>query len=344
MLINTLQKHKYALINAFKTTLASFIGFLVGHFLGKWLNVPEMYSWIVITVLIIMSSQTNIGGLTSKSWMRMLGTLWSIIIALIILLLFPTLATLQIILCLVFIYIGVFIASTFPKYTYVGLLGALTLGMILFSSDPSIKFALSRALEIIIGIIISMLISRFIIPIHASQRIHETYATCLKTINTLHGKLFDEVRHDEIISQIFSNFTQQFALTKEITYEKHRKYIKFYETLNYSLRQLYRYICVSYEYIHVYTEKRTEFAGHHEFIALHTSISEALNHLSDNFSSLNTQHRMEIEKLNAQFSAFKSTLHLAPEYIHVSTLVFSLTRTLQMLEEVYAIQKRIFNT
>lgn len=305
---------------------------------------PEMYSWIVITILVIMSAQTNMGGLTNKSIMRMLGTLWSVLIALVILLVFSTLPAMQVILCLIFIYIGAFIAATYPKYSYVGLLGAVTLAIILFASDPNIKFALSRGFEIILGIIIAFIVGRFVFPIHASKRIFHSYSDCLIQIRTLHRELVDGGKYELLLAQIFTHFNKQITLTSEIMYENQKKRIKDYQALNYATRQLYRYICVSYEYIHAYPEKRAEFAEHPEFIALHSSISEALNHLSDNFASLNTQNHVEIEKLNAQFSAFKSTLHLAPEYIHVSTLVFSLTRTLQMLEEVYAIQKRIFNT
>ena len=62
MITNMLYSKRYSLINALKAVLASAIAYLLGRVLGDWLNIEQMYSWIVITVLVVMSSQPNIGG------------------------------------------------------------------------------------------------------------------------------------------------------------------------------------------------------------------------------------------------------------------------------------------
>lgn len=336
-------QHRYALINAFKATIASLIGYVVGHSLGDWLNIPAMYAWIVVTILIVMSSQPNLGGATGKAVMRIAGTFWSVVIAIIILLLLPDFRLTQIMLCLIFIFIGVYIATAFIKYTYAGLLGALTLGIILFAKSPSITFALSRGLEVLLGIVIAVVITRFLFPIKASDRILHSYANSLFSIGKLHLKLTEGGRHDWLLSEIFSHFNEQISLQKEIAYEPEKVRLDHYCQTTYLMRQLYRYVCVVYEYIETYPEKRQRFTQEAEFTRLHTMFSKLLHRFADTFETHRLDENIDITAFQSQLEAFKTVFNMPREYVHVNTLIFSLDRLVSTLKEMHQMQQQLFS-
>ena len=70
-----LNSNKYAAINAVKASIAVAIAYTVGYCLGKLLGIEQMYLWMVITVLVVMSTQPNLGGALDKALMRFLGTI-----------------------------------------------------------------------------------------------------------------------------------------------------------------------------------------------------------------------------------------------------------------------------
>ena len=67
-----LNSNKYAAINAIKASVAIGIAYLVGLYLGKVLDIDQIYMWVVITVLVVMSTQPNLGGVLGKALMRFL--------------------------------------------------------------------------------------------------------------------------------------------------------------------------------------------------------------------------------------------------------------------------------
>lgn len=74
-----LNSNKYAAINALKATIAVAIAYTLGLLLGNFFNIEQMYLWMTITVVVVMSTQPNLGGALDKALMRFFGDgHWSI--------------------------------------------------------------------------------------------------------------------------------------------------------------------------------------------------------------------------------------------------------------------------
>ncbi|WP_119343142.1 FUSC family protein [Facilibium subflavum] len=334
---------RYAIINAFKASVASLIAYFIGLLLGTWLQEPRMYTWIVITVLVIMSSQPNLGGALDKALMRMLGTIIGAAVSIISLLALSNWHTLQILVCLIFIFIGVYVATTSKKYTYVGVLGAITVGMILMAEHTTITFALYRSFEVLLGACIALLTNRYLLPIKASKRIIEAYKNTVFCIQQLHQKLFQKDAYENVLSDTFSLFSQQIALQKEIKLETKRN-LDCYKEITHLTRRLYRYVCVVYEYIHNYPQKHERFSHQPEFIQLHNLIDKALIDLANNFHNHHLKRTLSLDTIQTQLEAFKQTLNLESRFHHASTLIFSLETIITTIKGIDQAQKQLFAT
>jgi uncharacterized membrane protein YgaE (UPF0421/DUF939 family) len=243
-----LNNNKYSLINAAKTSLGCIIGFTLGHVIEYCFNVEQSYMWIVITVLVVMSTQPNLGGALDKAFMRFIGTIISSIFAVAIIV--TSVNQYEMFgLCLIFVMISVFIAGASSKYSYAGSLSAITMVVIILNKDVSVHLAILRTIEISQGIIIALLVNRFVFPIRAEKRINESFSKNIKNSRKFFQILFDEREkvHEDLMSNIFSEFSQQLSLLKEIGYES--KNAASYKKMSLSGRRVYRYMILIYEYI-----------------------------------------------------------------------------------------------
>ncbi|NDS72219.1 FUSC family protein, partial [Francisella tularensis subsp. holarctica] len=176
-----LNSNKYAAINAFKACIAIVIAYLVGSFLGRIFGIERMYLWMSVTVMVVMSTQPNLGGAVDKALMRFLGTVIGAVIAIIIVACVKNYIH-EFMLILPFIFLAVYFAGA-TKYSYAGTLAGITLIIIMFNQQPGVQVAIYRAVEISLGIIISLIVNRFILPIRAETRLKESYS---KTIAQIH--------------------------------------------------------------------------------------------------------------------------------------------------------------
>ncbi|MCF6766058.1 FUSC family protein [Thiotrichales bacterium 19S3-7] len=340
VLINT----NYALLNALKAVIASFIGYLIGHFLGDYLNVTQMYSWIVVTILVIMSSQPNLGGAIDKAVMRFFATAFTAVIAIAIIYFFSEQAWTVLAFSLCLIFIGVFIANSIPKYTYAGVLGSVTVAITMFGQNISVSFAFYRALEVLIGIFIALLINRFVFPIRAEKQIEKSFSETIREIKNLHDYLIEGKSYETLLSKLFSHFSKQITLLKEIKYEKAKIHMDHYSQINRTIRRLYRHICILHEYIDTYPEKRQKFSHHNHFLALFDVIKQLLKQLEVSFLHKKVMPTDELDKAQEKLKAFMETLNIEPEYRHSSTLVFSLQSIINMIEAITQAQKSIYQS
>ncbi|WP_116963480.1 FUSC family protein [Fastidiosibacter lacustris] len=331
----TLGSNVYSSINAIKAVIATVIGYLVGCWLGFWLDVPEMYAWIVVTILVVMSSQPNLGGALEKAKMRFLGTIVATLCSIVILLLMPGFPIWQMMLGLCLIAVGVFTATASTKYMYAGVLGAITIAIILFGSRASLEIAIYRASEVFIGITIAIIVNRYLFPIRASRRIYQSFSQSMMCINKLHQKLFVGDDHEDILVEIFTHFSKQITLQKEIVYEKEKIHLKQYKATTRYLRQLYRYTCVIYEYINRYPKKRERFANSNEFKALHEAIRVLFEKISNSFKQQKfDDYSDDFKCLTKLLAAFTETLNIQVEFRYASTLIFSLNMIVDTLQAI----------
>ena len=327
--------NRFSFINAFKAIIASLFGYILGHALGWWLGVDQMYTWIVITILVVMSSQPNLGGALEKAKMRLLGTIMGSIMAIIILFIFPHNSWLQVIFALILIFIGVYIATASSKFMYAGVLGCVTVSIILFSKEVTLIIAFFRTLEVILGVLIAIIINRFIFPIRASDRLYFSFSETLLLLKTLHERLIKKIDYDEVLVKVFMQFTKQLSLYKEISNEKDKVNLDYYKILTSQLRQLYRYNAVIYDYITLYPAKKIRFSNSIEFNDIHAAISELMSKMALDFKNKKSNcYQSSFNIIEKKLEDFKNTMRVDPKYRHVNTLVFSLEKNIEIFKTI----------
>lgn len=203
-------------VHAFKTALACLLGVLITKFA---VHLPAD-QWLVVTIIVVMCAQMNVGGMLQKSYMRFLGTISGSLISIIVLQLFGP----EIIAITATITIAAFIfsylATSDKSYSEAGTLGAATVVIILLSTHPTLTIAIERFIEITLGIIIAVVISQFILPIHARTRLRYNQANTLLQFKDYYQKFtsitnLDQIETANLDDDIIQSLLKQRTLAKE---------------------------------------------------------------------------------------------------------------------------------
>lgn len=241
----TFEYHR--VIHGIKTAIAC----LVGLAIFKFFNLPSG-QWIPITVVVVMSAQVNFGGALQKAYMRFLGTVSGVGITILTLLLFDhNMAVIFVVVFCASVFFA-YIASSSGNISYAGVLGGTTLLLTLTSADSNIDYALERGLYIAVGIAIALLVSRFVFPIHAREKLRFNVAATLRSLRQLYFKsiqtTLDETMQgldSKLDKVITNNFTLQPQLIEEAAvgsryFSLHKK--KLFASLVGVERRVYRLI------------------------------------------------------------------------------------------------------
>lgn len=166
-------------IHSLKTAFACLLGFVVTS-----MATFHMGQWLIITIIVVMCGQLNVGSVLQKSYMRFLGTLAGSLLAILTITLFGTdlyVSALSVALsALIFSYI----ATSKKSYNDAGTLGAVTTTIILVGQNPTVMVASERFLEISVGILIAAFISQFILPVHARIHLKRTQALTFRQLRS----------------------------------------------------------------------------------------------------------------------------------------------------------------
>lgn len=323
-----LNSKKYATINALKAALAAFIAYLLGLFLESHFHMAQSYLWIVITVLVVMSTQPNLGGALDKALMRFLGTVIGAIVAITILLLVPR--WLHYYFAIPFIIFAVYTAGSSSKFSYAGTLSGITLIIILLNQNPGVQVAMYRAAEISLGIGISLLVNRLVFPIRAETRLKESYAKTILQIRDFFEILFIERNddHRKLRESLFGEFAKHLNLIKELKYEKSDKSVKEFEKMSLYSRRLYRYMIISYEYLESrFSDKTLENLDDEVFKRFKQHIIESLEDIAKDIKSRKRISYHEIVKYD------KHILPLLENEQHDEIFLFCIRMFLDALEK-----------
>lgn len=205
----------YRIVHSLKTALACSLGLM----LEKYYNWPSG-QWVPITIMVVMSAQIHFGGAVHKASMRMLGTTAGVIITIFTLLIFGN--NIGIILLTVFISVIFFtyIASGQDNISYAGTLGGVTVILILAGQNVGITEALQRGGYIAIGIIIALLVSRFIFPFHARDHLKYRIVTTLRNLSKLYlismeSQLANTAGYEKLNAKILKHINEQPKLLHE---------------------------------------------------------------------------------------------------------------------------------
>lgn len=212
------------LVHSFKTAVALLFGLLISYLF----KLPLQGRWVVITILVVMCAQSRVGAILQKSYMRFLGTVIGASVASLTLwLVYPNVALTIFILCIATAIFS-YIADSPSTWSEAGPLGAVTLIIIVISPNPNLYTVMSRFLEINLGIIIALLVSRFIWPLHSRTQLRSILIANLHNLKDLVQKLEEfTFTNDENIpkpqdileNKILNNIGIQKKLFKEVMSE-----------------------------------------------------------------------------------------------------------------------------
>jgi len=291
-----LNSNKYAAINALKASLAAGIAYLVGLCLGKVFGIDQMYMWMVITVLVVMSTQPNLGGALDKALMRFLGTIIGALVAIVLTFVLPK--DLLVLGMLPFIVLCVYTAGASSRYSYAGTLSGITLIIILLNKNPSLQVAILRATEISLGIAIALIVNRFIYPIRAETRLKQSYAKAVLQVRDFFDILFIERNdnHQKLRESLFHEFAKHLNLIKELKYEKSAKSVREFEKMSLHIRRLYRYMIVMYEFIETQSgnDKFSQLKDDEVFVEFNNHIVESLTNVA---AGINKRQRISYKQI-----------------------------------------------
>lgn len=174
-------------IHSIKTSLACFIGFVVAgyaHF--------RTDQWLIITTLVVMCGQINVGSMIQKSYMRFLGTMAGAAISILTLYFFGANYTISMIVVVLSAILFSFIATSKKSYNDSGTLGAVTVAIILIGNNPTIVSGFERCAEILVGILIAAVVSQLIFPVHAKNHLRNNQAMTIRKLRTFYTLIFSD--------------------------------------------------------------------------------------------------------------------------------------------------------
>lgn len=212
---------RYRVIHSIKTAIACLIGLAI----EKYFDWPSG-QWVPITVMVVMSAQTHFGGAVRKATMRFLGTVGGVITAITALWFFGS--TMMVVICTIFFasLLFTYIASEHGDISYAGTLGGVTVILVLTGQQVGIDVAIQRGCYIIIGIIIALLVSRFVFPIHARNRLRYHVAITLRNLSNLYISAIQtencsaqKNQNNDLASELNSKITDDIAAQPKLVYE-----------------------------------------------------------------------------------------------------------------------------
>ena len=293
----------YRVIHGIKTAIACLLGFT----LETYYDWPFGH-WIPITSMVVMSAQTHFGGAVHKAFMRFLGTMCGVTTAAVALWLFNNDIFVTASVIFISIMIFAYIASSHRDISYAGTLGGVTVILILAGQNVGLETAIQRGSAITLGIVIALLVSRFIFPIHARDRFRYHVATTLRNLNKLYSSMTLlptglKYQEGEIAAKLNSNIAADIAAQPRLIHEAivgsrefAAKKVFFNAIINseQNLNRLINLICLS-----LYEAKSLADAEKQlqETIELNKVIRHSLNNLADSFE-LNEKPRklMDLNK------------------------------------------------
>lgn len=276
--------NKQSLINSFKTVLACLLGLVATHFLHI-----EMAQWVVISILIVMAGQYRVGGAIKKGYARLLATVIGGSLAAITLFFFSNNLLFTYIALFIFIFFFAYLASNSKDNTYLYAFGAVTMTIILLNPNPQIKAAYDRIIEILLGVSIAILVTRFVFPIHAGISLRLTTARILLALKEMYQLSICEEKTFFLISkktdieeEIVQYFSNQLVLLQEAVAESNevkKKKLK-YILLNRLERRLMRCIYMLHYTLKLSLKQYSHILTTTEFKKLHQSVMIALENLA----------------------------------------------------------------
>lgn len=340
--------HSDRLINSVKTALACLIGFSIARYTHFHVD-----QWLIITILVVMCAQVNVGGMLIKSYMRFLGTLTGSIIAILTLAIFGNDRSV-IAIVIAFSAMGFsFIATSKKSYNDSGALGAVTVAIILMGAHPTIQSGIERCIEICLGILIAALVSQFIFPIHARDRLRRNQAA---TIHQLRDYYITMLMHKHLSNKnmidadenIVKSLINQRKLADEARREKFGPafHIDFFTHSLWCEKEILRSITFMHHAFLNIRSQQIVLQNNSLLQEFHQSTCQTLEKIALNIRQKNQAAEISLPNMMPLKNAFIQTDIVATrdERIQLDAFIFGaevlLMRLAKLVELIFALDKR----
>ncbi len=272
------------LIHSIKTAIACLFGFVIAgyvHFRSE--------QWLIITTLVVMCAQVNVGSMIQKSYMRFLGTVAGSSIAILTILIFGANYIASITSVVISAILFSFIATSNKNYSEAGTLGVVTVVIILIGQNPTVASGFERFLEISVGIIIAAIVSQFIFPIHAKDHLRRNQAKTLRKLRTFYSMIFSDHLSLGAISELREldeDIAKSLIAQRKLACEAKREHFGSLFNLDYFQQSLWfekeilRSIIFMYYAYHNSEESKKICCEIKEVHIFHQGISEALDKIA----------------------------------------------------------------
>lgn len=342
------------LVHSLKTAIALLFGLLISYLF----KLPLQGRWVVITILVVMCAQSRVGAILQKSYMRFLGTVIGASVASLTLwLIYPNVAFTILILCLataVFSYI----ADSPSTWSEAGPLGAVTLIIIVISPNPNFYTVMSRFLEINLGIIIALLVSRFIWPLHSRTQLRYILMDTLQHLKDLAQKLEEftptsddtnEKPQEFFENKILNNIGIQKKLFKEVMSESFGRsnLNATFKNILEAEREILRCITLMRNALMNFSDQNILIFNQHAEIQKIYQITQDL--FQRGIDSLKSNDKEEQVQSLENFSDWKKELKIQLKYLEINQsdqfaidlFIFSADRLLVQLRTLILLIKKV---
>lgn len=290
-------RHQEKNIHALKYAIAFAIGCLIMPLL------PDKNSvWVLITIAVVMGSQAIIGQQVLRGAMRMIGTILGAILGILTIYYVSNPILIFCILIIAAFFFSKFASSRGTDVTYVAVLGMVTFCLIVFTTGANLHYAEMRVIEIFLGIIITLLVSRFIFPLNARR------AVIIECVHEFHyladfvKKIFIEHidrRSNPDVNQLESSIVKSLIKLREIIrsgrYESMRPY-RVKQQFNYligNLRSIYHYLLFIDKALYELSAATTQDAEN-----LRDALEPAMQILMNLLSQFEVEENIKTNKIN----------------------------------------------
>lgn len=245
---------KKKLIRATRLIIALSTGSIASYLLQT-----PMSGWVMITACVVLFDQDTVGGAINRSKLRFMATFYGAMISLGCIFFFPQNPVLIWLVIGLTTFLCAYIYMSTPK-SYIGLLGSITLVIILIGSHgPNLHTAIYRTMDIAIGVLFALLSMLLFFPEYALERANTLALKSLgemdKLMKTIKGEHdLEKIRqHTQTVEmtllQDITNFNKTIDEAKhELKARKHPELIEKYSQSLLQIRRLYRLLMFIFNY------------------------------------------------------------------------------------------------
>lgn len=198
----------FRIIHAAKLALALLIAAVIN---GIW-SLPH-FIWSMVTIVIIMMSLPQFGGALEKSLQRTIGTCLGSAYGVFLIMSFNNY---WLIMGLLIIAVSIICYISAGRYSYAYLVAGFTIIIVIGDANQATSEAIWRTANILMGCLIAILVSLFILPIKAKQ---DWRCQLSKSLNAM-GKALDQHFHKNNADNLDNREQIEIAMKAVITQKK----------------------------------------------------------------------------------------------------------------------------